>query len=613
MAIKTDQLKEPRQRKYLAKDFDSFRAVLLDYARQYYPDRLKDFSESSLGGLFLDFAAYVGDTTAFYLDHQFQELDPSSAFETANIERHLASSGVKIVGSSPAIVPQTFYVQIPAETSGNSTYPKPSAIPIIHAGSKIVGDNGVLYNLTHDIDFRLKNSDGKYVASVTPGKISSTGATLTFVMAAKGTVISGEETTETFDIGNFVAFRQITLSNPNITQIISVSDTLGNEYYEVSALTDDVVYKNIPNVRDDVDQAGDAIKVIPAPYRFTSSVTLGSRNTVLTFGGGDAETLEDDILPDPTDFAISFPYRRTFSREAINPNNIISSTKTLGVAASNTQLQVTYRYGGGLNHNAPKNTIRTVQSLNVSFPGNPSVAVSAQVRSSIETSNEERGSGGEDAPSVDELKELIPSARQAQERIVTRHDLIARVYQMPSNFGRVFRAGVRSSPTNPLATELYVVSRTSEGDLTLTSDTVKENIRKFIIPYRMISDGIDILDARIVNFKVEFELVLEASLNKQTVLASVLKRLRDFFKQQNFHIDQPIVISEIRSSIFATRGVISINSLKVSNVSGVINNRTYSDQVYNFDSATVKDVIIPPPGGIFELKYPEVNMIGRTV
>ena len=85
MTLQRDDLKAVRQRKYLAKDFDALRSNLLEYARQYYPDRLKDFSESSLGGLFLDFAAYVGDNLSFYLDHQYGELNPTTAIEQNNI------------------------------------------------------------------------------------------------------------------------------------------------------------------------------------------------------------------------------------------------------------------------------------------------------------------------------------------------------------------------------------------------------------------------------------------------------------------------------------------------------------------------------------------------
>ena len=45
-------LRTPKNRSFLNKDFVEFRSQLLDYARTNFPDRIQDFSEASLGGLF---------------------------------------------------------------------------------------------------------------------------------------------------------------------------------------------------------------------------------------------------------------------------------------------------------------------------------------------------------------------------------------------------------------------------------------------------------------------------------------------------------------------------------------------------------------------------------
>ena len=39
------KLKKERNRSFLAKDFNAFRAELLNYARTYFPDKIQDFSE----------------------------------------------------------------------------------------------------------------------------------------------------------------------------------------------------------------------------------------------------------------------------------------------------------------------------------------------------------------------------------------------------------------------------------------------------------------------------------------------------------------------------------------------------------------------------------------
>ena len=102
------QIKKVRKRSYLARDFESFRAELYDYAKTYFGDSIADFSEASVGGLFLDLAAMIGDTMSFYLDHQFNELSWENAVENKNIVNHLRLAGVKQTGVSPAVVTVTF-------------------------------------------------------------------------------------------------------------------------------------------------------------------------------------------------------------------------------------------------------------------------------------------------------------------------------------------------------------------------------------------------------------------------------------------------------------------------------------------------------------------------
>jgi len=558
-------------------------------------------------------AAYVGDNLSFYLDHQYSELNYETVVETTNIQRMLRTAGVPITGASPAVVPATIIIEVPAVTSSNTVVPDPSALPVVKMNSIFSSDSGVDFILLEDIDFSSRRSDGTYLAEIKIGQKSTTGVVQTYLMALSGICISGREASESVTIGtDFVPFRKITLSNANVTDIINVSDGYGNTYYEVADLSNDVVYKNVLNTAKDNDLVKDSIKIIPAPYRFTAQGDLATRKTVLTFGGGSADSLEDDVIPDPSDFAISFPYSRTFSRITLDPERLLT-TKTLGVAAVDTTLTITYRYGGGLDHNVPLDNVRNVKTLSMTFPGNPSSPVAARVRGSIEVTNRIRASGGEDAQSPEDLIALVPSIKNSQERIVTRSDLLARVYTIPSNFGRVFRAAIRSNPNNPLATQLFVVSRTPDGQLITSPDTLKTNLVKYLNPYRMISDAIDILDARIINVTLSFEVVIDPALNRATVLQNILTKLQDTFNIKNYHIDQPIVVSDVTNTIFTVPGIVSVDRVQFNNITGVVNNNEYGDQSFDVSSNTKNNIILPPPGGIFEIRYPEYDIIGRAV
>lgn len=612
MTLQRDDLKVVRQRKYLAKDFDALRANLLEYARVYYPTRLRDFSDSSLGGLFLDMAAYVGDNMSFYLDHQFGELDPTTAVETVNIQRALNASGVPIVGASPALVPVTVYVEIPATSVNNVLMPNPDALPVITANSTFRANNGTNFNLLEDIDFTATNSDGTLAAAFVIGSKNSSGVPLTFILSQSGLCISGQETTENFVIPQtFVPFNQISLSNSDVSSIVTVNDLLGNIYYPVAALTNDVVFQNVLNTAGDNDLVPQVIKLVPAPYRYTTKTDLTNRRTTLTFGGGNAESLQDDIIPDPSSFAISFPYTTTFSRIPVNPQQLLTTT-TLGVAAAGTTYSITYRYGGGLDHNVAANSIQDTGTINVFFPGNPPPQVAGAVKNSIEVNNLIEAAGGEDAPTADELKSLIPSVTNSQERIVTREDLLARVYTIPSNFGRVFRAAVRSNPNNPLATQLYIISRNTSNQLITSPDTLKTNLVKYLNPYRMISDAIDVLDANVVDLQFNFNILIDPSLNRTIVIQNVLTQLQTYFAIGNFWIDQPIVLDNLRNAIFLIPGVISINSYQFTSVSGLVNNNQYSNVVFDVNSNTQNGLLFPPAGGIFEIRYPQYDIIGTA-
>ena len=614
MALRNEDLKPVRQRKYLAKDFDSLRSQILEYARQYYPDRLQDFSESSLGGLFLDMAAYVGDNMSFYLDHQYGELNPETAVEQINIQTHLKNAGVPIVGTSPAIAQVEVFIQVPATLLSGSIVeyaPKSDLLPVIQEGTIFTANNGTTFILSENIDFRKKNSDGSFTARKEVGQKRSSGAPLTFVMSMKGICVSGRETSEVFSLpSSFTPYKRITLSNPNVSEIMSVVDGFGNVYYKVDSLTNDVVYKNVLNTSSDNDLVKDAIKIIPAPYRFITEVDLQTRSTTLIMGGGSADSLEDDVIPDPTDFAIPFVYQKTFSRVSVNPKNLLQ-TKTLGVCATGTSLTVKYRYGGALNHNVPARSITSVSTLKIYFPDSTSSAQDiSNVRVSVEVTNERPASGGEDAPTIDDLKSLIPAIKNSQDRIVSKEDLLARIYSIPSNFGRVFRAAVRPNASNPLSSELYIISRDAENKLTISSDSLKDNIVKYLTPYRLISDSIDILDAKIINLRFKFEISVDPSLNKNIIGQQVISSLKRVFNIKNFNIDQPINKSDIINTIFSIPGILSVDSISFLKPIP-FPERVYSTFDFDVESNTARNsLIIPPPGGIFEIKYPDFDIEG---
>ena len=327
--------------------------------------------------------------------------------------------------------------------------------------------------------------------------------------------------------------------------------------------------------------------------------------------------MQDDVIPDPAEFAIPLPNTNSFNRKGINPQSLLT-TRTLGVASSNTTFTISYRYGGGTSHNVSENSIGEITDLRMFFPKNPDPNLGQAVTNSTQVLNLEPARGGENIPSINDFKNLAAAIKNSQERIVTKEDLLARVYTIPSNFGRVFRAAIRQNIDNPLSTNLYVVGRDENGDLTTTTDTLKLNLAKYLNTYRLISDAIEILDCPIVNFQLSYSVIIDPEYVTEQVIQNINTELVNYFSVVNAQIDKPIYTAEIISILFSIDGVLSIpesGALKFTNLVGTINNKIYSDFYYDFKIGTLKQkgVIVPPPGGIFEMKYPSINIIGKSV
>ena len=609
-----NKIKKSRSRTFLAKDFESFRAELLSYARVYFPDKIKDFSEASMGGLFLDMAAFVGDSLSYYLDHQFTELNPLTAVKRKNILRHLRMVGVDVVGSAPSSVYVKFYVKIPAEQKNDGTYaPKTSALPLIRNGTVLTSASVINFNLVEDLDFTAVDENGEYYASVTIFEQSDSGNPTSYVMALSGLCVSGNETYDEFNVGTaHVPFRKLTLLNTDVSDIISVTDSDGNIYYQTETLSQDTVFRAVMNIDEDGNYVPMNLEVISAPRRFTAKHDPTTRLSTIRFGSGDAETFDDDIIPDPSTLSLPLYGKKTFSRFAIDPNALLK-TQTLGISPKGTKIRVRYRHGGGLSHNVAAGSIRLVKSLNMDFQNSPTSADAVYVRGSIEIKNLEPARGGDAAPTLEELRGKIPAARQMQSRIVSKQDLLARIYTMPNEFGRVYRAGIRTNPINPLASELFIVSRDRHGKLTTSPDALKRNLSTYLNEYRLISDAIDILDASVSNFQVKFGIMTAPGANKNGVIQSVISRIKDIMKIDNFQIDQPILMDDITNIIINTPGVVSLLSLEVFPKIGTEEDRTYSDFYFDYSASTRNKVIVGPPGNIFELKYPDNDIIGSAL
>ena len=607
-------LKKARNRSFLARDFEALRSELIQHARTFFPDKIQDFSEPSVGGMLVDLAATVGDSLSFYLDHEFRELDPQKAVEPDNIITHLRNAGVIIYGASPAIATLKFSFDAPAESTGSGYRPRVTSLPVILQGTTAQSFAGISFTTAEDLNFAELDVNGNLICDYTVKETSeTTGVPTLYTVSQTVTSVSGLQTTDTFVIANtHVQFREITLTNENVTDVLSVTDTDGEVYYEVSALSQDTVFVPVQRTGNDTQLVSKNLEITPAPRRFVKRFNPVTRLTTLRFGSGNADTLDDDILPDPSELSLELYGKTSFSRFSIDPNSLLN-TQTLGISPKGTTLTVTYRYGGGLSHNVVTRSIKDITSLQLEFRETPNPTDALTIRQTLSVINTSSAVGGANPPTIEDLRQLIGTARQSQGRVVTREDLLARIYTMPAQFGRVYRASIAANPVNPLSAILYIISLDKDGDLTIAPDALKKNLSTYLNEFRLISDAIDILDVQVVNFGVKYSVVVAPGVNKVQIVQNINNKLSNALQNKFFQIDQPIVIDDITNIVINADSVIALSDLRVFPRVGSVENRNYASSTFPFERSTKRGIIYGPLGSIFELKFPEHDIVGSAM
>ena len=215
---------------YTSRDFNSIRDDLLDYARRYYPNSFKDFSEAGFGSLMVDSTAYIGDILSYYLDYSVNESFLDTAVEYDNVIKIGKQMGYKFNPSSVSAGEASFYIIIPSNATGDA--PDLNYAPVLKRGSALSSVDGIGFTLNEDINFANPNNE-RVVAQVN----SENGSITNFAVKAKGQIISGRINRQTITVGEYKRFLKVKLEDENITEIISVQDSEGNEYYEVDYLS----------------------------------------------------------------------------------------------------------------------------------------------------------------------------------------------------------------------------------------------------------------------------------------------------------------------------------------------------------------------------------------
>tara|TARA_R110002020_G_scaffold226401_3_gene436823 strand:+ start:6461 stop:8251 length:1791 start_codon:yes stop_codon:yes gene_type:complete len=584
---------------YTSRDFNSIKQDLINYAKVYYPNTYKDFNEASFGALMVDMVAYVGDILSFYVDYQTNETLLDTAIEEGSIVKIAKQLGYKFNSTPVSTGQAAFYVSVPANSS--NTGPDTDLVPILKAGTLVSSDSGATYTLATDIDFANANTEIKIAT------VNSSGTPLTYAFKAYGTIVSGEETQEEIDIGNFERFLKIKLGEKNISNVISVVDSDGNEYFEVDYLSQNTVFKAIRNIGENDETVPYILRSMYVPRRFITEHNLDNE-THIQFGFGSETEIENKSFPDPSTAALQLNGRQYFSDSSFDPTQILKTEK-LGIVPNNTTLTVTYRKNTIDDVNAAVGAINSVLSTKVEFRKS-SVANSNALQqiSAFEVDNEEAIVGSVSLPTAEEIRVRAIDNYAAQNRAVTKQDYISLIYRMPAQFGSIKRANiVQDTNSSKRNLNLYVISENSDGDLTTASSNLKNNVKNWLNSYKMLNDTIDILDARIVNIGINFQIIGELEKDFTLVLNDCLEALKEKY-QTKFNLGEPFYISDVFRALNDVDGVVDTSSVEIVRKTG----SGYSSFQFNVDQNTSRDgrLIRVPENIILEIKNFDADIVG---
>ena len=464
------------------------------------------------------------------------------------------------------------------------------------------------------------------------------------------------------------------MNDANIIEITSLNDTNNNKYYEVPYLAQETIFVETPNTQINSDlyvsqsSVPYILEVQTVPRRFSSKIN--SDNTVdIQFGPGSANSSNENLIPNTKNVGMGMANSIQRLNQGIDPSNFLR-TNTFGISpTANESLTIKYLVGGGIESNVNVKDLTTISKIefNEDLLSIDSTQLNnyQQYKNTIAVENLEAATGGRGSETIEEIRQNALGVFGSQNRAVTKQDYIVRALSMPEKYGSVAKVYVsqdgeidNNSPSsilanpknvteftnlvmslqgmnqaavqkelikyltqkktnisevnNPFAINMYILGYDVNKNLTNINDAVKQNLKTYISEYRMITDGINLMNGFIVNIGVDFEIIVYSNFNKREVVTNCLTILQDYFNIDNWTFNKPINISEIELILANVEGVMSVPSVKISNLCGGDGN--YSTNRYNIEQATQGKIVYPSLDPcVFEIKFPNKDIKGRAL
>jgi len=666
----TRKSNQGRDIKYLNKDFAGLRQNLIEYAKTYFPQTYSDFNETSPGMMFIEMASYIGDVLGYYIDDTLKESLMLYAEDKENVIALAQYLGYKPKVTSPALVRLSVYQLVPATGRGVNNRPDSDYFLRIKEGMVVEANTtGTLFRTTELLDFSVDDE-----REITIYRKDTDNEPTFYLVKKYVNAISAELKTIDITFGTAQEFSKIDLAETNVIQIYDVRDSNGNKWYEVPYLAQEMVFVDYPvsNQTDkDLVQFKDSVpnilKLIKTSRRFVTKVN-SDNTTTLVFGGGNSTSSDETLIPNFKNVGLGLNSSIDSLGASFDPANFLK-TRSYGQAPANTTITVSYLVGGGISANTPKGELNRITNVSfdedtISLSGDELAAYKV-AKGSIAVENETAATGARGAETIDEIRENALATFGSQNRAVTRKDYQVRALSLPAKYGGIAKAycapdgeldnnspsSILANPdtlseftgivtslqgksemeikdavnkflvgkknntnekNNPFAINLYILGYDSNKNLVQigTNQALKENLKTYLNEYRLLTDGVNLLDGFIINIGVDFEIRTYSGYNKREVLVRCIDEITNYFNIDNWTFNMAINLSELELLIAGIEGVQSVPKCEIVNKCL----GQYSNNSYNIAEATKGKMVYPSlDPSIFEVKFPAKDIKGRVV
>lgn len=626
---------------YLMKTMPQFKQGLVDFARVYYKDSYNDFNETSPGMMFIEMASVIGDVLSFYIDNQFKENLIQYTENVENIISIAQSMGYKPKPITTSAAEIDVYQLVPSTGVATNYIPDSRYFLRIKSNAAFSTEQAQLVSFRSVEELNFADPTGRDITVYSTDAFNNPSM---YLVKKKVKVSSGVIKEYKVTFGSPESFSKIVLPDPNVTEIIDVTDSSGYTWSEVDYLAQDLILDSRENTNPNTTSG------VSVPPTYTIRVTRTPRRFVtrynsdfeleLHFGSGVLSDTDETINLDPRKIANS-EYQGNLASNSLDPSDFLSS-RSYGLAPSNVVLTIRYASGGGIDSNAPSNTITKINDVQVlndrnSFATQLERDLFNDVVASLAVNNSSPATGGKDGDTVEEIRLNSLAFFNSQNRLVNAQDYVVRSYAMPPKFGGIAKSFVaqneqiasilKNNNTQAPASgtfvdnrvgqnivNLYVLGYDQNKNLVTLNPQTKENLRKYLDQYRMLTDEIRIIDGFVVNIGVEFKIVVFKNYNMEEVLTRSIDAIKNFFDVDRWQINQPIIMNDLYLEIARIDGVQTVLDLKITNKYRYKDGLDYQDYLYDIGSATINGVIYPSLDPcIFEVRYPNSDIVGSAI